>query len=105
VLLPVDVAGEVDAAVANILDNVVLHAGPEAQAFILLEDLDASVVVSVRDNGPGIAVGRLAEAAAEGRGGVSKSIVGRVEWLGGSATLTSQLGQGVEWELTVPRTR
>ena len=36
------------------------------------------VVVSVRDDGPGIAGGRLDEAAAEGRLGVSESIRGRV---------------------------
>ena len=68
---------EVDAAVANALDNVVAHAGADARAYVLLEDLDDSVVVSVRDDGAGIAAGRLEEAAGEGRVGVSKSIVGR----------------------------
>jgi len=105
VLLPADVAGEVDAAVANALDNVVAHAGADAHAFVLLEDLGDSVVVSVRDDGPGIAAGRLEEAVAEGRVGVSKSIVGRLDWLGGTARLTTAPGGGTEWELTLPRSR
>ncbi|GAB7070836.1 ATP-binding protein [Mycobacterium hodleri] len=105
VLLPTEVAKEVDAAVANALDNVVAHAGADAHAFVLLEDLDDSIVVSVRDDGPGIPAGRLDEAAGEGRVGVSKSIVGRLNWLGGTARLTTGPGRGTEWELTIPRSR
>jgi signal transduction histidine kinase len=103
--VPLDtaVATEVDAAVANALDNVVAHAGPDAHAFVLLEDLGDSVVVSIRDDGAGIPVGRLDQAVAEGRVGVAKSIVGRMNWLGGSARLNTGPGTGTEWELTVPR--
>ncbi|MCP9272612.1 MacS family sensor histidine kinase [Mycolicibacterium arenosum] len=103
VMLDATIATELDAAVGNALDNVVAHAGPNAHAYILLEDLDDSVVISVRDDGPGIAPGRLAEAASQGHIGVSKSIVGRMEWLGGSATLNTGTGIGTEWELTIPR--
>jgi signal transduction histidine kinase len=103
VMLSAAVATEVDAAVANALDNVVAHAGADARAFVLLEDLDDSVVVSIRDDGPGIPAGRLEEAVAEGRVGVSKSIVGRMHWLGGSARLSTGTGRGTEWELTIPR--
>ena len=105
VMLPAEVAREVDAAVANALDNVVAHAGADARAFVLLEDLEDSIVVSVRDDGPGIPAGRLEEAAGEGRVGVSKSIVGRLNWLGGTARLTTAPGRGTEWELTLPRSR
>ena len=52
------VAAEVDAAVCNALDNVRSHAGPNARAFVLLEDLGDSVTVSVGDDGVGIAAGR-----------------------------------------------
>ena len=97
------VAAEVDAAVANALDNVTAHAGSDAHAFVLLEDLDDAVVISIRDDGVGIAPGRLEQAAEEGRAGVSKSIVGRIEWLGGDARLVTSPGTGTEWELTVPR--
>ena len=105
VTLPAEIAAEVDAAVANALDNVVAHAGAQARAFVLLEDLTESIVVSIRDDGPGIPAGRLDDAVREGRVGVSKSIVGRLDWLGGSARLTTGQGRGTEWELTIPRSR
>ena len=101
--LPSAVAAEVDAAVANALDNVVAHAGADAHAYVLLEDLGDSVVISVRDDGVGIPTGRLEQAVDEGRVGVSKSIVGRLDWLGGSAQLSTGPGMGTEWELTIPR--
>ncbi|OBH97644.1 MacS family sensor histidine kinase [Mycobacterium scrofulaceum] len=94
---------ELDAAVGNALDNVDAHAGPEAHAFVLVEDLGDSVVVSIRDDGVGIAAGRLEEAAGQGRLGISQSIVGRLISLGGSAQLRSEPGEGAEWELCVPR--
>ena len=40
------------------------HAGDDARAWVLLEDLGDEVAVSVRDEGPGIAEGRLDDAAA-----------------------------------------
>jgi signal transduction histidine kinase len=97
------VAAELDAAVGNVLDNVAAHAGADAHAFVLLEDLGDSVTVSVRDDGVGIAVGRLEEAARQGRLGISKSIVGRLTSLGGTAQLHTESGEGTEWELCVPR--
>jgi signal transduction histidine kinase len=103
VMLSADVAAEVVAAVGNALDNVVAHAGADARAYVLVEDLEDSIVVSVRDDGPGIAAGRIEEAAGEGRVGISKSIVGRMNWLGGSARLNTGPGRGTEWELTIPR--
>jgi signal transduction histidine kinase len=103
VLLDADVAAELEAAVVNVLDNVTAHAGPGARAFVLVEDLGDSVAVSIRDDGVGIPHGRLAEALGEGRVGVAKSIVGRMNWLGGSARLSTAPGGGTEWELTVPR--
>lgn len=94
---------ELDAAVGNALDNVGAHAGPGAHAFVLVEDLGESVVVSIRDDGVGIPAGRLDEAAGQGRLGVSQSIVGRLTSLGGTAQLRSEPGEGTEWELCVPR--
>ncbi|KWX67531.1 ATP-binding protein [Mycobacterium sp. NAZ190054] len=104
VLLDATVAAELLAAVGNALDNVEAHAGPGARAYVLLEDLGDTVTVSVRDDGVGIPEGRLEKAVAEGRMGVAKSIVGRMDWLGGQAQLNTGPGLGTEWELTVPRT-
>lgn len=97
------VAAEVEAATINALTNVERHAGAEARAYVLLEDLGDEVVVSIRDDGPGIPVGRLEAAIGEGRVGVSKSIQGRLAALGGRAELTAPAGGGTEWEFTVPR--
>jgi signal transduction histidine kinase len=102
--LPAADAAELVAAVRACLDNVATHVGADAPAWILLEDTGDAVTVSVRDEGPGIPAERLAEAEADGRLGVSQSIVGRVAELGGTATLDSG-GYGTEWELVVPRRR
>lgn len=97
------VAAEVEAATINALTNVERHAGSGARAYVLLEDLGDEVVVSIRDDGPGIPAGRLEAAIGEGRVGVSKSIQGRLAALGGHAELTAPAGGGTEWEFTVPR--
>jgi signal transduction histidine kinase len=103
VLLDANDAEELCAAAANALDNVAAHAGPGARAYVLVEDLGTSVTVSIRDDGVGIPDGRLEEAVDEGRIGIAKSIVGRMDSVGGHATLTTASGMGTEWELTVPR--
>ncbi|MGW5308757.1 MacS family sensor histidine kinase [Nocardia thailandica] len=95
-------AKEIAAAVATALSNVTLHAGPGAKAYVLLEDTGDELVVAVRDDGPGIPAGRLDAARAEGRMGVSRSIVGRVTELGGTADLLTD-DDGTEWEFRIPR--
>ncbi|MBW1601663.1 sensor histidine kinase [Streptomyces sp. JJ66] len=103
VLLPPAAARNVAQAVGAALDNVWRHAGEAAHAWILLEDEPDAVVVTVRDDGPGIPAGRLAAAEAEGRLGVSLSIRGRLREIGGSADIVSTTGQGTEVELKVPK--
>ncbi|MFF1509988.1 MacS family sensor histidine kinase [Streptomyces sp. NPDC058326] len=103
VLLPPPAARELAAAVGAALDNVRVHAGEGAQAWILVEDWPDEVIVTVRDDGPGIPEGRLAQAEGEGRMGVALSIRGRLRELGGTAELISVPGQGTEVELKVPR--
>ncbi|WP_406727988.1 DUF5931 domain-containing protein [Streptomyces sp. GD-15H] len=98
-------AREVAAAVGAALDNVRKHAGPDARAWILVEDEPDEVIVTVRDDGPGIPEGRLAQAEGEGRLGVALSIRGRLRDLGGDAELVSVPGQGTEVELRVPKGR
>jgi signal transduction histidine kinase len=101
--LPGAVVAELVSVVRACLDNVANHVGPEAPAWVLVEDLGGSVVVTVRDEGPGIPADRLEAARQEGRLGVSESVRGRVADLGGTAVLVTGPGQGTEWELTVPR--
>jgi len=101
VLLPAHAAGELAAAVTAAVDNARRHGG--SQAWLLVEDEPAGVTVTVRDDGPGIPAGRLAQAEADGRLGVAQSIRGRLRDLGGTVSLESTPGQGTEVELHVPR--
>lgn len=103
VMLPAGAARELAAAVGAALDNVRVHAGTDAQAWILVEDEPDAVIVTVRDDGPGIPEGRLDQAEGEGRLGVALSIRGRLRDLGGTAELISVPGQGTEVELKVPK--
>lgn len=96
-------AGELTSLVREALSNVDKHAGEDARAWVLLEDLGEEIVLSVRDDGPGIPEGRIAVAAAEGRMGIEKSIKGRVESLGGTLELQTGPGEGTEWEVRVFR--
>ncbi|AUI62631.1 MacS family sensor histidine kinase [Amycolatopsis sp. BJA-103] len=102
VRLPEHMTAELVAVAREALLNVEKHAGGEAHAWVLLEDLGTEVVVSVRDDGPGIAPGVMERAAAEGHLGIAESIKGRVRDLGGSAALDTAPGQGTEWEVKVP---
>lgn len=103
VLLPAWMAAEIDAAVAAALDNVRAHAGTDGRAFVFVEDEGDTVTVTVRDEGRGMAPGRLVEAAAAGRLGVAQSIRGRIRDLGGTVTITSAPGAGTEVEMRIPR--
>lgn len=100
--LPETIAHEVLAAVRACLDNIRLHVGDDAPAWVLLQAFPDRVELSVRDDGPGIPAGRLEESAAQGRLGVSESIRGRIADLGGTAELVTG-ASGTEWELVVPR--
>jgi signal transduction histidine kinase len=96
---------ELVAVTREALANTSRHAGPQAKAWILLEDLGEEVVLTIRDDGPGIADGLLAQAETDGRMGVSRSIRGRVADLGGTLALDTSPGCGTEWEVRLSRTR
>jgi signal transduction histidine kinase len=103
VTLPASTVSELAALVREALHNVDRHAGPLASAWVLIEDLGDEVVISVRDDGTGIPTGRVEQAQAEGRMGISRSIRGRVAELGGTAIVQTAPGAGTEWEVRVPR--
>ncbi len=93
---------ELTAAVRAALDNVSVHAGRDAHAWVLLEHEGDEVRITVRDDGAGFAVGRLDEAAGEHRLGVTHSIRGRIVRLGGEVDITSEPGRGTTVQLAVP---
>jgi signal transduction histidine kinase len=103
VLLDKAAAQELASARRAALDNVRRHCGEQTRAWVLVEDEPGLITVTIRDEGPGIPDGRLAEAAAAGRLGVSQSIYGRLRDLGGSATISSVPGEGTEVELRLRR--
>ena len=103
VLLPSGVTAEVVAAVGAALDNVGRHAGAGARAWILLEDEQDGVRVSVRDDGVGFPPERPAEAAQAGRLGIAQSMRGRIADCGGTTTIDSRPGEGTEVEFWIPR--
>ena len=101
VALAEPVVDELVSVVRACLDNVTRHVGEDAPAWVLVEELEDRVVVTVRDEGAGIEPGRLDDALEEGRMGVTESIRGRMADLGGEAVLITGPGQGTEWELVV----
>ncbi len=105
VALPAAEVAELVALVREALANTARHAGPEAKSWILVEDLGAEVALTIRDDGPGVDDGQLAEAERAGRMGVSRSIRGRVADLGGTLTLGTSPGRGTEWEVRLARIR
>lgn len=105
VLVPRRVGDEVVAAVGAALDNVHKHAGPGAEAWVLVDDDDGEVGVTIRDSGRGLAPGRLDAARDEGRLGVASSIRGRLEDLGGTAIVQSGPAGGTVVELRIPARR
>jgi signal transduction histidine kinase len=104
VRLAAETARETASAIRAALGNVRQHCPDGTKAWVLIEDEETVVSVTIRDDGPGIPPGRLAEAAAGGRLGISHAIRGRIRDLGGSVSVTSEPGEGTEVRLSVPRT-
>ncbi|WP_420175758.1 MacS family sensor histidine kinase [Luteococcus sp. OSA5] len=100
--MPTSRAQELDAAVSEALLNVAKHAGPEARAWVLLEEEDGQLTVSIRDNGVGMSREQLDQAIGSGRLGINESILGRIGDIGGVAVARSHPDRGVEWEFRIP---
>lgn len=103
--LPACDVEELVAVAREALANTARHGGPEAKSWVLVEDLGEEVVLTVRDDGPGVEAGQLTDAEVGGRMGVSRSIRGRVADLGGTLTLDTGPGRGTEWEVRLARIR
>jgi signal transduction histidine kinase len=103
VLLPTELATGLVAATVEALVNVGKHAGPAARTWLLVDDDGERVSVVIRDDGVGMPRDRLDRARQEGRLGMAGSIMGRMQELGGTASVTSTPGEGTEVELRLPR--
>jgi signal transduction histidine kinase len=101
VLLPTATATELVAVVKEALSNVDKHAGPNARSWVVVEDLGADVLLSVRDDGTGTTPDRFEQAGSDGHLGVSQSIRGRITDLGGTVSVRTAPGEGTEWEMRV----
>ncbi|MGQ0776020.1 MAG: DUF5931 domain-containing protein [Pseudonocardiales bacterium] len=122
VLLPACDVEELVALAREVLADTARRAGPDTKALVLVEDLGAEVVLTVRDEQPGPAKeepGPAKEepgpadaqpgpadtqlAEANGCAGVSRSIRGRVADLGATLTLGTSPGHGTAWEVRLAR--
>jgi signal transduction histidine kinase len=103
ILLPGARAAELAAAVRAAVQNVAVHAGEGARAWVLVEDLHDAVAVTVRDDGVGMAPSRIADAAADARIGIARSIRGRLADLGGVLEIDSAPGRGTVLSMNVPK--
>jgi signal transduction histidine kinase len=88
------------AAVREAVVNAARHARVE-RVDVFVEAEDTELTAFVRDTGCGF---DPADVGTDRRG-ISESIVGRVQRLGGTAVLTSRPGSGTEIEVRVPRSR
>ncbi|WP_052685654.1 sensor histidine kinase [Lentzea aerocolonigenes] len=95
--LPFDVAGAISGAVGEVLNNVRRHAGTD-RARIRLHGDPSALRVEISDDGKGFAV---TEGASTARRGLRESVHGRMERVGGTATIISAEGVGtmvrLEW--------
>lgn len=95
--LDADTFDELVRAIVQCIANVRRHAETDS-AEIVFGSADTDVSVMVLDAGKGFSV----DSRTDGRLGVGTSIVGRLETVGGSATVWSQPGRGTSVLLRVP---
>lgn len=95
--LPFDVAGAITGAVGEALNNVRRHAGTD-RALVRLHGDPTALRVEIADEGKGFAV---TDGVAATRRGLRESVHGRMERVGGAATIISAAGSGtvvrLEW--------
>ena len=84
-------------AAREAMANAARHSGVE-EVSVFLDAGAAGISLYVRDRGTGFDV----EAVAADRRGLSESIRGRMERVGGNARIVSAPGEGTEVELELP---
>jgi signal transduction histidine kinase len=98
--LPAESMHDVAAAVRQALENVEQHADA-SRVTVFAEALDGELVISIRDDGVGFAYDE-SDLRRLGKLGMSKSMRGRIEGLGGVMLVHSAPGQGTEVEFRLP---
>lgn len=91
---------EAIAAVRQALDNVVQHADA-TRVYVFAEEDAGMVTIAVRDNGRGFDFDEL-RFEREQKAGISKSMRGRIEDLGGGMRIETAPGHGTEIEFRLP---
>jgi signal transduction histidine kinase len=98
-------------ALDNLVDNAVSAAGANGEIVVSVRATDRSVIVTVRDEGPGIPIGdqeRIFEPGVRldsdaGGSGLGLAVVRAVaEAHGGSATVESSPGSGAAFSIALP---
>jgi signal transduction histidine kinase len=95
-------AEEVSAAVRQALENVARHADASS-ATVFGERDGEEIAISIHDDGVGFDVDE-AGLAADGKLGITRSMRGRIEQLGGTMRIKSEPGGGTEVEFRIPAT-
>ncbi|MCA1833662.1 MAG: DUF5931 domain-containing protein [Actinomycetota bacterium] len=93
-------AESIASAVAQLLQNVANHAGTDS-ATVFAEVDDGALSVTVRDDGAGFDYDP-SFLHQQGKMGLEKSVIGRVEDIGGSVRVQSSPGAGTMVEIKVP---
>jgi signal transduction histidine kinase len=78
--------------------NAARHSGASRVSIYIEADGDG-ITAYVRDEGAGFDI----KAVPPDRRGIAQSVIGRMHRHGGSATITSQPGQGTEVQIQLPR--
>lgn len=85
--------------VQEALNNIAKHAGA-SRVDVVLDDTDESVILTIRDNGAGMAADLPSPATAHGLRGMRE----RAGYLGGDVSIISAPGNGTSIVVTVPKT-
>lgn len=93
-----DALAAVEAAVAEAVMNVGKHAGVRSAVVFAQRRDDGTTFVSVRDDGSGFDPASIDPS----RHGLRRSVVARIESVGGGVQVVSQAGAGTEVRLWVP---
>lgn len=90
----------ISGACTECLTNIAKHANAHTVTIYAEPDGD-NCIVSVRDDGEGFNVQEVLDSNAD-RHGISSSVIGRIEEIGGTVTIHSGLTTGTEVEMRVP---